>query len=95
MADCSIKDYYDGLCSVPEEMLPIRERLLAIRPPRKLLLQPELYLKGDSVEIMEYPKTLEGFIQSYLHHFQQNAQEVDAIFSRYRRVMKYKPQPKE
>lgn len=68
-------------------MLEYREIAMANKRPRKLELQNDLKLVGDNenVEIVEFDKSMDGLIESFLTHYQG---KVDDVFVEWRKYAK-------
>lgn len=60
--------FYKALTAPSEEWIEeLRPLVLAKKLPRKVFVQPNMVLKGDEeVELVEYPVTVEGVIQSFV-----------------------------
>lgn len=65
-------------------MLEYREIAVANKRPRRLELQNDLRLVGENqdVEIVEFDKSMDGIIESFLTHYQGN---VDDVFVEWRK----------
>ena len=65
------KAFFDHYSEVDEEMLRVREIVLAWKLPRRLELQPNLFLdcKENDVVYKDYEDTFEGVIRSYVERF--------------------------
>ncbi|KDQ14073.1 hypothetical protein BOTBODRAFT_33184 [Botryobasidium botryosum FD-172 SS1] len=61
------RDFYEKLTQ-PREGWDgeIRNLVLAKKQPRKIFVQPNTFVRGDDVELREYPLTPEGAIQSHI-----------------------------
>ena len=51
-----------------EEFLKIRDVIIANRKPRKLEVQPEVYLKDGKVVYKDFEDSFEGVIESQVEH---------------------------
>jgi len=61
------RDFYEKLTKPAEGWDgEIRNLVLAKKQPRKIFVQPNTFVKGDDVELKEYPLTPEGAIQSHI-----------------------------
>lgn len=64
------KKFFDHYSEVDEEMLRVREIVLANKLPRRIELQPNLFHKDDKVEYKGYDDTLNGVVQSFLDRWE-------------------------
>ena len=65
------KAFFDHYSEVDDEMLKVREIVLARRLPRRLELQPNLFLDGGQNEVVykDYEDSFEGVIRSHIERF--------------------------
>eukprot|EP00667_Euglena_gracilis_P003020 EG_transcript_3028 len=64
------RDYFLQLTQVSDEMLALREVVMAHPPPKGLFVQANTFVRPDGgVELVEYPGTPEGMVQSFLDRF--------------------------
>ncbi|ORX95391.1 dipeptidyl-peptidase III [Basidiobolus meristosporus CBS 931.73] len=57
---------YAEMTRVPDEWKSLRDIVISHKQPRKLFVQANTVLVGDSVELREYPATVEGILQSFV-----------------------------
>jgi len=63
-------EMYSALSAVPEDMLALRQAVLAAKQPRKLFVQPVTRCGDDGkVTLQDYPATPEGLIASFVDRF--------------------------
>ena len=67
----SAKKFFDHYSEVDAEMLKIREIVIANKLPRRLELQPNLFLNqvSSTVDYKDYSDDFEGVISSYVERF--------------------------
>lgn len=68
------KVFFDGYSSVDETMMKVRQIVIDNKLPRRLELQPNLFLNrtasgGHKVEYVGYEATHEGIVQSYIERW--------------------------
>lgn len=63
------KSLYDEYTSVNEEMLSLREIVLARKKPRRIFVQPHLRLENDVV-LEEFEASASGMIESFVRRFE-------------------------
>ncbi|XP_076131405.1 dipeptidyl peptidase 3 isoform X1 [Alosa pseudoharengus] len=72
---------YEGYSEVnsdgPHDFLRIRETVLLRKVARKLFVQANTVVKGESVELVEYENTAAGLVQSNTDRFQEDAEELE------------------
>ncbi|KAL2094818.1 hypothetical protein ACEWY4_009537 [Coilia grayii] len=72
---------YDGYSEVtsdgPHDFLRIRETVLLRKVARKLFVQANTTVKGESVELVEYENTAAGLVQSNTDRFLEDAEELE------------------
>ena len=59
------------MCEVSEDMIALRDIVMARKEPRKLLVQPHLHV-GDqdgSVELKQFESSFAGMVQSFVARF--------------------------
>lgn len=63
--------FFNHYSEVDEEMIKVRNIVLAHKLPRRLELQPNIFYDSaaDKVEYKDYPDTFEGVIDSYVERF--------------------------
>jgi hypothetical protein len=62
---------------VTDEMLELREIVMARKEPRKLLVQPNMVLnEASSVQLKTYSPSTEGMIASWVDRFQEDVPEL-------------------
>eukprot|EP01029_Cantina_marsupialis_P007691 TRINITY_DN186_c0_g2_i1.p1 TRINITY_DN186_c0_g2~~TRINITY_DN186_c0_g2_i1.p1 ORF type:complete len:731 (+),score=234.80 TRINITY_DN186_c0_g2_i1:66-2195(+) len=66
-------EMFNGYCTVPDEMLPIRKEVLDQRKPRRMVIQPTCKPTSDGFDIIEYEATLKDMIQSVCDKFEEDA----------------------
>eukprot|EP00980_Cylindrotheca_fusiformis_P011381 scaffold2638_cov114-Cylindrotheca_fusiformis.AAC.9 len=77
---------YNGLSEVPEDMLDLRSIVMARKEPRKILIQPYLKLSSDGdeneddVELVNFPLTTFGMIESFVARFPAEDLELLALY---------------
>eukprot|EP00842_Homolaphlyctis_polyrhiza_P006522 jgi/Hompol1/6871/HPOL_002358-RA len=65
--------WYDQMTSVPESWFKFRDIVIAKKQPGKVFVQGNTLLTANgSVELKEYPLTLEGLIESYVERAMPN-----------------------
>ena len=69
------KAFFDGYSAVDEEMMKIRQIVIDNKLPRRLELQPNLFLNrtptgGQKVEYVGYETSHEGIVQSYIERWE-------------------------
>jgi len=62
-------EMYSALSAVPDDMLELRQAVLAAKQPRKLFVQPVTSCKDGKVTLTDYPATPEGMISSFVDRF--------------------------
>jgi dipeptidyl-peptidase-3 len=70
---------FNGYSQVPEEMLELREVVLARKEPRKLLVQPNMVLTATGVELRTYNASAEGMVASWVDRFRDDLPELFAL----------------
>jgi len=83
---------YNDLSEVPEEMLELRSIVMARKEPRKLLIQPHLKKKnetnnGDIIELMSFPLTTQGMVQSFVTRFPAEDSDLMELYQQDKSVM--------
>mmetsp|Transcript_6652 Transcript_6652/g.10693 ORF Transcript_6652/g.10693 Transcript_6652/m.10693 type:complete len:190 (-) Transcript_6652:69-638(-) len=68
----SAKKFFDHYSEVDEEMLKVRQAVIDNRLPRRLELQPNLFLSETDVEYKDYSDDFEGIITSFHERFGGN-----------------------
>jgi dipeptidyl-peptidase-3 len=65
------KTFFDHYSEVDAEMLKVRDIVIANRQPRRLELQPNLFLNREAgeVEYKDYEDTFDGIIRSHVERF--------------------------
>lgn len=61
----SCKEFYEPLCAVEGEYEGWRKIVCSKPNPRWKFVQPNTFLKGDTVEMKVYEESNEGIIQSW------------------------------
>jgi len=69
------KTFFEQYSIVDEEMLKIRDIVIANKLPRRLELQPNIFMKDGSVEYKDYPESFAGIIQSYCERYEGDFQK--------------------
>uniref|UniRef100_A0A665U9H9 Dipeptidyl peptidase 3 n=1 Tax=Echeneis naucrates TaxID=173247 RepID=A0A665U9H9_ECHNA len=73
---------YDSYSSVSNSgahnFLRLRETVLLRKEARKMFVQANTKINGDSVELVEYEGSAEGLISSFTERFQDDAEQVEA-----------------
>ncbi|KAK9766092.1 hypothetical protein K7432_005077 [Basidiobolus ranarum] len=57
---------YAEMTRVPEDWNTLRDIVISHKQPRKLFVQANTVLEGDTVAMKEYPATVEGIVQSFV-----------------------------
>ena len=72
----SAKTFFDGYSTVDDEMLRVREIVIANKLPRRLELQPNLFYnpKSFDVDYEDYTDSFEGVIRSHVERFEGSFQ---------------------
>mmetsp|Transcript_10329 Transcript_10329/g.10326 ORF Transcript_10329/g.10326 Transcript_10329/m.10326 type:complete len:94 (+) Transcript_10329:1585-1866(+) len=65
------KKFFDHYSEVDEEMLKVRERVIANKIPRRLELQPNIFEKDKDVIYKDYEENFEGIIQSMVERYDE------------------------
>ena len=87
----SAKKFFDHYSEVDEEMLKVRRHVLINKLPRRLELQPNLFLQENLISYKDYEPTFEGLIQSYVERFDPNLMEdVLTEFLKYADLFRYR-----
>ncbi|XP_063059784.1 dipeptidyl peptidase 3 [Engraulis encrasicolus] len=72
---------YDGYSEVtsdgPHDFLRMRDTVLLRKVARKLFVQANTTVKGESVELVEYESSAAGLVQSNTDRFQEDAEELE------------------
>ena len=87
------KKFFDHYSEVDEEMLRVRDIVIAHKLPRRLELQPNLFLNQvtHEVEYKDYEDTFEGVIRSHVERFPDPFQaDVYAQWSKDAEHLRYK-----
>ena len=71
----SAKKFFDHYSEVDEEMLKVREIVLINKLPRRLELQPNLFLEENKIVYKDYEANFEGLIESYVERFEGDLME--------------------
>uniref|UniRef100_A0A4W6F0T8 Dipeptidyl peptidase 3 n=1 Tax=Lates calcarifer TaxID=8187 RepID=A0A4W6F0T8_LATCA len=73
---------YDGYSTVSDSgaynFLRLRETVLLRKEVRKMFVQANTRVSGDSVELVEYEGTVAGLISSFTERFQDDAEQLEA-----------------
>uniref|UniRef100_A0A671VGF1 Dipeptidyl peptidase 3 n=1 Tax=Sparus aurata TaxID=8175 RepID=A0A671VGF1_SPAAU len=73
---------YDGYSTVSDSgahnFLRLRETVLLRKEARKMFVQANTRVSGDSVELVEYEGSAAGLIQSFTERFQDEAEQLEA-----------------
>lgn len=64
---------------VTDEMLEVRDIVLARKEPRKQLIQPNLLLGQSGVELRTYESDTKGMVQSWVDRYQQDIPELISL----------------
>ena len=68
--------FFRHYTQVDDEMLKIREIVIANKLPRRLELQPNLFKNSDgSIEYKDYEESFEGIITSYCERYEGDFQK--------------------
>lgn len=67
---------FSAYSEVSEDMLELREVVLARKEPRKLLVQPNMLLEDGTVQLRIYNATTTGMIASWVERFQDDVPEL-------------------
>ncbi|KAJ3009774.1 hypothetical protein HKX48_007749 [Thoreauomyces humboldtii] len=59
-------EFWANQTAVPDSWIKYRDIVLEKKLPRSLVIQGNTVIKEGKVELVEYPVTLEGFVQSYV-----------------------------
>lgn len=65
----SAEKFFDKFSQVDDEMLKVREIVIANKLPRRMELQPNLLMQADKPEYKEYEESFSGIISSYVERF--------------------------
>ena len=57
---------YNAYSEVPEQMIALREIVMARKEPRKLLIQPHMHASAEKVELQTFASTPTGMIESFV-----------------------------
>ena len=70
------ENFFNHYAEVDEEMLKVRQIVLDNKKPRRLELQPNLFLDSVTSNIVykDYPDTFEGLIRSHIERFPDSFQ---------------------
>jgi len=79
---------YNQYSEVTEEMVGLREIVMARKEPRKIMIQPHMYLEhkagggeGDTVvQLQTFPVSPEGMVQSFVARFPAEDPELMALY---------------
>ncbi|XP_068600106.1 dipeptidyl peptidase 3-like [Brachionichthys hirsutus] len=73
---------YDGYSSVgsdgAHDFLRLRETVLLRKEPRKMLVQANSRISGDTAELVEYEGSAAGLIRSFTERFRDDAEQLEA-----------------
>lgn len=71
---------FEEYSEVSDEMLELRDIIMARKEPRKLLVQPNMVLTSNgSVELKTYSASAEGMIASWVDRFQDDIPDLYAL----------------
>ncbi len=73
--------FFNHYSQVDPIMLRIRDIVMANKVPRRIELQPNLFLKGTAVEYKGYESTFMGVISSFVERFSKA--EIDPVFTEF------------
>lgn len=63
--------FFNHYSQVDEDMLKVREIVMANKVPRRLELQPNVFYKDESsIDYKNYDETFEGIVQSYVERWE-------------------------
>ena len=68
----SAKKFFDHYSEVDEEMLKVREIVIANKIPRRLELQPNISKKEGDVLYKDYEETFEGVVTSFVERWEED-----------------------
>ena len=72
---------YNRLAAVPEDMIALRDIVMARKEPRKLLVQPHLYTQPDgTVGLREFEASFSGMVSSFVARFPAEDDELLALY---------------
>ncbi len=63
------KAMFDGYSMVDAEMLRVRDIVIANKIPRRINLQPNVFLEGGEPVYKGYEESFEGVVQSYVERY--------------------------
>ncbi|CAD8051708.1 unnamed protein product [Paramecium sonneborni] len=72
--------FFNKFTQVDQQFLQLRDIVLAHKQPRKIELQPDVKLNNGSVELVVFPESHEGVIQSHIFHYQNDVEDVKHEF---------------
>ena len=65
----SAEIFFNKFSQVDDEMLKVREIVVANKQPRRMELQPNLLMQNEMPEYKDYEESFSGIIQSYVDRF--------------------------
>ena len=73
--------FFNHYSQVDAIMLRIRDIVLANKVPRRIELQPNLFLNGTTVEYKGYESTFTGVISSFVERFSKS--EIEPVYAEF------------
>ncbi|KAG5511460.1 hypothetical protein JKF63_07423 [Porcisia hertigi] len=58
--------YFENMTTVSDKYLHYREIIMTRRQPRKQYVQPHTFISGETVEVHEFPGSVEGVVASFV-----------------------------
>ncbi|KAM3144829.1 hypothetical protein pb186bvf_003138 [Paramecium bursaria] len=73
-------EFFNKYTQVDDQFLKLRTIVINHKQPRKVELQPDVQLVDGKPELVVFPETYEGVIQSHIVHYQRQVEDVKELF---------------